>query len=121
MGVLTLASVGVLLAFDAWPRLFPAGAHEALSAFPLVSIAVACLIHQATRRASSLEWVKAAIVALAFLFWAANQLYPHCPLATVFNDVAVAGFVLDGFLILIGWPSADTTLPTLAGRAPVQG
>ena len=41
LGVVTLASVGVLLAWDAFPRLFPARAHDVLAAFPLAMIAFA--------------------------------------------------------------------------------
>ena len=42
-GVITLASVAVLLAWDAFPQLFPAKAHDVLGAFPLAMIAVAYL------------------------------------------------------------------------------
>ena len=42
-GVITLASVAVLLAWDAFSKLFPAKAHDVLGAFPLAMIAVAYL------------------------------------------------------------------------------
>ena len=105
-GVLTLLSLGVLLAGDVFPRLFPFESHEILAALPLVLITFAYVFYQAGRRASPLEWAKTAILALGFLFWAANQLWPDCRLSTVFNDIAIAAFVLDVFLTMIGWPSS---------------
>jgi hypothetical protein len=104
LGVLTLISVGVLLVSDMSPRLVPAQGHDFLAALPLVSIALACVAHQAVRRAPRTEWAKTAILALAFLFWAANQLCHDHWLAMVFNDIAIAAFVLDMFLVIIGWP-----------------
>jgi hypothetical protein len=40
LGVVALASVAVLLAWDAFPRLFPARAHDILASFPLAMIAL---------------------------------------------------------------------------------
>jgi hypothetical protein len=40
-------------------------------------------------------------------FWAANQLWPDLPQATLFNDIAIALFVLDVFLVIIGWPTTS--------------
>ena len=54
-----------------------------------------------------MEVVKAALLAIAFLFWAANQLWPDIPQATFFNDIAIALFVLDVFLVMIGWPGSS--------------
>ena len=51
--------------------------------------------------------VKAILLAAAFLFWAANQYWPNLPEATLFNDIAIALFVLDVFLVMIGWPLAS--------------
>jgi hypothetical protein len=101
---ITLASVAVLLAFDAWPRLFAADVHDSLAAVPLLLIAIAYLVYQGVRRASPAEWGRAAIVALAFVFWAANQLCADHHLATLFNDVAIALFVLDLFLVIVARP-----------------
>jgi hypothetical protein len=50
------------------------------------------------------EFVKAIVLAAAFLFWAANQLWPDLRQATLFNDIAIALFVLDVLLVMIGWP-----------------
>jgi hypothetical protein len=96
--ILTLASVGVLLAWDMAPKLFPAQAHEFLAALPLATIACACLAYEAVRRPSASELVKAILLACAFLFWAANQFWPASHRATLFNDIAIALFVFDVFL-----------------------
>jgi hypothetical protein len=107
LGVITLASVVVLLAWDAFPRLFPARAHDVLGAFPLAMIAVAYLVYQSAHRPARLEVVKAIMLAVAFLFWAANQFWPDMSQATLFNDVAIGLFVLDVFLVMIGWPATS--------------
>jgi uncharacterized membrane protein len=107
LGVVTLASVGVLFAWDALPEFFPAGAHTLLAAFPLAMIALAYLLYQRARRPAHMEFVKAIMLAVAFLSWAANQLWPNLPQATLFNDIAIALFVLDVFLVMIGWPATS--------------
>jgi uncharacterized membrane protein len=107
LGVVTLASVGVLLAWDAFPRLFPARAHDVLAAFPLAMIAFAYIVYQSAHRPARMEFVKAIMLAVAFLFWAANQLWPDLRQATLFNDVAIALFVLDVFLVMVGWPATS--------------
>ena len=68
LGVVTLASVGVLLAWDAFPRLFPARAHDVLAAFPLAMIAFAYIVYQSAHRLARMEFVKAIMLAVAFLF-----------------------------------------------------
>jgi len=107
LGVITLASVVVLFAWDAIPRLFPARAHNVLGAFPLAMIAVAYLVYQSAHRPARLEVVKAILLAVAFLFWAANQFWPDLSTATLFNDIAIGLFVLDVFLVMIGWPATS--------------
>jgi biotin transporter BioY len=107
LGVLTLISLGVLLAWDGNPKFFPARAHGFLAAFPLAMIAIAYLLYQSAHRPSAKEFVKAMMLAVAFLFWAANQLWPDLPQATLFNDIAIALFVLDVFLVIIGWPTTS--------------
>jgi len=103
LSVVTLVSVGVLLAWDAFPRLFPTGSHNLLGAFPLAMIAFAYIVYQSAHRPARMEFVKAIMLAVAFLFWAANQLWPDLRQATLFNDVAIALFVLDVFLVMLGW------------------
>ncbi len=107
LGVVSLVSVGVLLAWDAAPTLFPPRAQNVLGAFPLAMIAVAYLAYQAAHRPAPLEVIKAVLLAIAFLFWAANQLWPHIPRSVLFNDIAIALFVLDVFLVMIGWPGSS--------------
>jgi hypothetical protein len=104
LGVFTLALVAVLLLWDAFPRRFPARAHDVLGALPLALIGLTYLVHELSRGATRMELVKATLLALAFYFWSANQLWPDLPAATVFNDVAIALFVLDVFLVIVGWP-----------------
>jgi len=101
LGGMALASVALLMAWDVAPSRFPARAHDVLGALPLALIAVAYLAHQAVRRPRRAELGKAILLALAFLFWAANQLWPDLPAATLFNDVAIALFVLDVFWVLV--------------------
>lgn len=111
LGTVTLASVAALLAWDVFPRLFPPGSHEVLAAFSLALIALAYLVYQIAHRPPAMEFVKAIMLAVAFLFWAANQFWPNLPQAALFNDIAIALFVLDIFLVIVGWPrsSPDST------------
>lgn len=102
--IVTLISVGVLLVWDLAPGLFPAKAHDLLAALPLAMIACVCLIYEAVRRPSRSELVRAILLACAFLFWAANQLWPTLPHATLFNDLAIALFVFDVFLAMTSRP-----------------
>ena len=107
LGEVILGSVGVLLIWDAFPQLFPARAHEILASFPLAMIALAYIVYQCARRPARMEFVKAIMLAIAFLFWAANQLWPDLRQATLFNDIAIALFVLDMFLVMVGWPATS--------------
>ncbi|MEI9969869.1 MAG: hypothetical protein WDM87_15060 [Terracidiphilus sp.] len=104
LGTVTLVGVAALLAWDAFPRLFPSGSHEVLAAFSLVMIALAYVVYQIAHRPPTMELLKAIMLAVAFLFWAANQFWPNLPQATLFNDIAIALFVLDVFLVIVGWP-----------------
>jgi hypothetical protein len=107
LGAVTLADVAVLLVWDVRPGLFRPHAHDALAAVPLGLIAVAYLIHQWVRRPAPAQMFKAILLAAAFLLWAANQLWPNLAQATLFNDLAIALFVLDVFLLLAGWPATQ--------------
>jgi hypothetical protein len=106
LGILTLLGVGFLLIWDAFPERFPLNAHDFLGAFPLAMIAFAYLIYQCAQRPPFREWVKAVLLAAAFLFWAANQLWPNLRQAVLFNDIAIGLFVLDVFLVTIRPPAA---------------
>jgi hypothetical protein len=107
LGLVTLASVALLLAWDAFPLFFPPRAHNVLAAFPLSMIAFAYIVYQSARHSARMEFAKAILLAAAFLFWAANQLWPDLRQATLFNDIAIALFVLDVFLVIIGWPATS--------------
>jgi hypothetical protein len=107
LGVVTLLAVVVLFVWDARPELFGVGAHDYLGAFTLAMIAVAYLTYQVVHRPPVKELAKAILLAVAFLFWAANQLWPASPQAILYNDIAIALFVLDVFLVIIGWPASS--------------
>jgi hypothetical protein len=131
LGVITLVSIGALLACAVAPRLFPVEAHDLFAALSLVLIALAHIAYQTVRRASPMEWAKAILLVLAFLFWAANQLLQDRRMATLFNDAAIAAFVLDAFLVIVGWPGPAEKTPTathepsgpvgIPSRQPLEG
>jgi hypothetical protein len=106
LGVITLVCVGFLFVWDAAPGFFPPRTHEFLGAFSLGMIAVAYLVYQVAHRPPIRDLAKAILLAVAFLFWAANQLWPASSRATLYNDIAIALFVLDVFLVIIGWPAS---------------
>ena len=107
LGVITLAAVVLLFAVDAAPRLLPAGSHDTLAAFSLAMIACAYVIFQMARHRALAELVKTILLAAAFLFWAANQIWSNLPQASLFNDVAIGLFVLDVFFVILGWPAGS--------------
>jgi len=107
LGVVALASVAVLLAWGAFRRLVSPKSHNFLGAFPLAMIAFAYIVYQGARRPARKEFAKAIMLAVAFLFWAANQLLPNYRQATLFNDIAIALFVLDVLLVIVGWPATS--------------
>jgi hypothetical protein len=101
---LTLLSVAILIAWNIVPSRFPAKAHAVLGALPLAMIAISYLVYQVVHRPPGRELAKAILLAAAFIFWAANQLWPNSLLATLWNDIAIALFVLDVFMVIVGWP-----------------
>ena len=107
LGVITLAGVVALFVSDGDPRLFPDGFHDILAAFPLATIAIAYLVYQAAHRPAPGELLKAILLAIAFLLWAANQFWPDWHFATLLNDLAIGLFVLDVFLVIVGWPATS--------------
>jgi hypothetical protein len=106
LGLVTLASLAPLVVWDVSPGLFPMRAHDVLAAVPLGLVALAYLVYQAVRKAPPMDFLKALLSALAFAFWALNQLFPDSPYATLFNDIAIAAFVIDVVLVIVGWPPA---------------
>jgi hypothetical protein len=119
LGALTLAFVGVVLLCDGFPSLLPGKSHDKLAAISLALIAVSYLVYQAAHRPPWREWAKAVMLALAFLFWAANQVWPDAHQAIVLNDFAIALFVFDVFLVMVGWPpsSPDESFGETCGNA----
>jgi hypothetical protein len=107
LGAIALGSVLVLLAWDIRPNSFPATAHNLLGALPLALIAVAYLVYQFVRRPGPAEILKGVLLAAAFIFWAANQFWPEAAEATLYNDLAIALFVLDVFFVIVSWPSGS--------------
>jgi hypothetical protein len=101
LAVFALTGAGILLTWDALPARFPGAGHAFLAAAPLVMIGVAYLVYQGAHRCPLREWIKAIMLAAAFLFWAANQLWPDSSRAVLFNDIAIGFFVLDVFLVMI--------------------
>jgi RsiW-degrading membrane proteinase PrsW (M82 family) len=120
LGIVTLAAVVLLFAEDAVPRLLPAGSHEVLAAFSLAMIACAYMVFQLAHHRPLGELVKTILLAAAFLFWAANQLWPNLPQASLFNDIAIGLFVLDVFFVIAGWRagSNDSLLDDRCGNSP---
>lgn len=104
LGTVTLAGVAALLSSDAFPRFFPAGSHRLLAAFSLATITLAYLAYQIAHWPTAMEFLKGIMLAVAFLFWAANQFWPELSQASLFNDIAITLFVLDVFLVIVGWP-----------------
>jgi hypothetical protein len=107
LGQITLISVLLFFVWDVFPTAFPLRAHNLLGALPLALIAITYLTYQAIRRPTPAELLKAMLLAAAFLFWAANQLWPDSQPATLFNDLAIGLFVLDVFLVVAGWPATS--------------
>ena len=122
LGVITLISVAALLTLDAFPALFPARTHDPIAAFALGMIAFAYLVYQSAHRPPFREVLKAVLLAVAFVFWAANQLWPNPRQAILFNDIAIALFVFDVFLVMIGWPatSPDESFAEILSTEPTE-
>src|SRR5271165_3196885 len=122
LGAVTLAGVALLLVWDVAPQLFPPRSHDFIAAFPLAMIAFAYLVYQLAHRPPPKELLKAILLSVAFLFWSGNQLWPDLRQATLFNDIAIALFVLDVFLVILGWPatSPDESFAETYKESPQQ-
>jgi len=116
LAVITLATVALLLVWDVSPRRFPTKAHDTLAALPLALIAVAWVAHRLTQRPTRSEIGRALVLAAAFLFWAANQFWPDSPQATLFNDLAVALFVIDVWLTMMAERQAARSALAMKSR-----
>ena len=108
VAILSALALLPLILWDVSPTFFPARAHDVLGAAPLAIVGVACVLYPLSRQARAAEVAKASIAALAFFAWAANQYWPDHPKATLMNDVAVALFVVDIVLAVLGRPAAGS-------------
>lgn len=109
--VLSVIALGLALALlvrEAASRTLPARADNLLGALSLALIAIAYLTYQMNMRPGLKELFKAALLSIAFLFWAANQLWSDKSFAMPLNNIAVGLFVLDVFLVIVGWPASST-------------
>jgi hypothetical protein len=97
-----LASSVLLLGLDVSDGFRESDARRVISALPLIAIALACLAFHATWTPEPVDLLKRVLLSAAFLFWAANQLFPTEGWAPIANDAAIALFVLDLALILWG-------------------
>ncbi len=123
LGVILMVAVGALLARDAFPGAFPVDVQRLLAALPLVLVALSYLVYQGLRQPGPRELLKAALLASAFVFWAANQLLAQSRVATLLNDIAIVLFALDVFLVIVGVQQLATgepphALPDTAERDP---
>jgi hypothetical protein len=107
IGAITLLLALGSLVRDVVPNVFSSRIHDLMGALSLALIALAYLVYQSIRRPGPSELFKAVLLAIAFLSWAANQFWPDRAMAPVFNDIAVALFVLDVFLVIVGWPATS--------------
>ncbi len=120
IGLVSMLWLVPLLAWDAAPTRFPLHSHDGLGAGPLFFIAVAYFAQQVVQRPAAGGWLRAGIIVAAFVAWAANQYWPDAPTATLWNDVAVALFVLDVFIAVASTAKAPVT--GLAGQpSPSDG
>jgi hypothetical protein len=110
VGSIAMLSLVPLFAWDVAPTGFPSRSHDLLGAIPLFAIAASYLAQQLVQRPSRLAWLRATIVIAAFVAWAANQYWSEHPLATLWNDIAIALFVIDIFLSVASAPG-----PAVAG------
>jgi hypothetical protein len=101
LAIFALAGSGILFIWEALPGRFPGTVHGFLAALPLAMIAVAYLVYQGAGQRPVREWIKTAVLVTAFLFWAANQLWPDLRQAIIFNDIAIGLFIVDVFLVII--------------------
>ena len=121
LGGVTLAFVAAVLLCDAFPHMLPGKTHDVLAAVSLALIAFSYMVYQAAHCPPWREWAKAIMLALAFLLWAANQVWPDPHQAVILNDLAIALFVLDVFLVMTGWPptSPDESFGETYGESAV--
>ncbi len=102
LALVALVTAGVLLVLDLTPGFMTKTEHTFVAAAALAAIALANLVYHAARQPGLMEMVKALLLSAAFGFWSLNQLLPTLPVAPLFNDLAIALFVLDLTIIVAG-------------------
>jgi hypothetical protein len=98
LAITAVAATASLLLVDIAPVRLSEQGHAEVSALPLALVAVAYLAHQPLRRPTLLAVVQAALLASAFLLWAAYQLDPTLPVTV--NHLAITLFILDLALVI---------------------
>jgi hypothetical protein len=106
IGAIAMLSLAPLLAWDVVPTRYPPRSHDLLGALPLLAIAASYFAQQLVQKPSRLGWLRAKVVVAAFVAWAINQYWPEHLTATLWNDIAIALFVIDVFLSLTKAPGA---------------
>ncbi len=76
--------------------------HAIFEAAPLLLVGTAFLIWLFIERPSPLEWIKQAILGLAFALWGVNMLMPPGLWATFVGAIVIAIYVLDLAWIIEG-------------------
>jgi hypothetical protein len=116
LGLITLAALALLLLWDAAPGWFSPTAHDALAALPLTLIGLAAIAHRLGQRPTWGELSRTLLLAAAFFCWAANQLWPTLPRATLLNDLAVALFVIDVWWTIAARPQPAASAVAMKSR-----
>ncbi len=111
IGSIAVLSLVPLLAWDAAPARLPSRSHDVFGAGPLLAIAVSYFAQQLAQRPPLLGWTRAVIVVAAFVAWAASQCLLDRGLATRWNDIAIALFVIDIFLSIAKAPGPVVAWP----------
>jgi hypothetical protein len=107
LSLIALGSVAVLVVSDVIPGILPAVAHNFLGALGLTLIALGYIAYQTIRHPGSTELLKSFLLSIAFLLWAAKEVWPAKPDATVLNDMAIALFAFYVFAVIVGRPSSS--------------
>jgi hypothetical protein len=99
IGAVAIAGVAALLVADVLPGLISRHTHDILGAISLAAIGVAWLLFNG-QRVWSWEFGRALLLSVAFFFWALNQVWPDAGQAVLWNDFAIALFVIDVLLVM---------------------
>ena len=78
----------------------PADVHAWLSSIPLALVGAGYILLQIHLRPSREILLKRLVLAMAFLFWAVDQLLPSGRLAVFIGDAVIGAYVLDLFWMM---------------------